>query len=58
MSGLKEELKVDTRIHKPRTVYKAMSLALKFETKIGPTRGSKVPSWSSSTWPNASSSFT
>ncbi|KAC9112630.1 hypothetical protein E3N88_46342 [Mikania micrantha] len=33
LNGLKGELKSDARIHKPRTVYKAMSLALEFESK-------------------------
>jgi len=33
LSGLKEELKAEVRIHKPRSVYKAMSLALEFEGK-------------------------
>ncbi|XP_012855103.1 PREDICTED: uncharacterized protein LOC105974534 [Erythranthe guttata] len=34
LNGLREDLKADVRIHKPRTVYKAMSLALEFESKI------------------------
>ncbi|KAH0661060.1 hypothetical protein KY290_027033 [Solanum tuberosum] len=34
MNGLKEELKSDVRIHKPRTVYKAMNLAMEFEQKV------------------------
>nr|GEU69839.1 retrotransposon Gag domain, retroviral aspartyl protease [Tanacetum cinerariifolium] len=34
LNGLKDELKADVSIHKPRTVYKAMSLALEFESKI------------------------
>ncbi|KAD4385961.1 hypothetical protein E3N88_26130 [Mikania micrantha] len=33
LNGLKDELKSDVRIHKPRTIYKAMSLALEFESK-------------------------
>lgn len=57
LSGLKEELKTDVRIHKPRTVYQAMSLALEFEAKTSTTRGLKVPSWSSSAKPNAVWSF-
>lgn len=57
LSGLKEELKTDVRIHKPRTVYKAMSLALEFEAKTSTPRGLKVPSWSSSAKPNAVGSF-
>lgn len=36
LSGLKEEWKVDVRIQKPRSVCKAMSLALKFEGKADP----------------------
>ncbi|GJZ96806.1 retrotransposon gag domain, retroviral aspartyl protease [Tanacetum coccineum] len=34
LNGLKDELKSDVRIHKPRTVYSAMSLALEFESKL------------------------
>ncbi|KAL7116648.1 hypothetical protein ACP275_03G017300 [Erythranthe tilingii] len=34
LNGLRDELKADVRIHKPRTVYKAMSLALEFESKL------------------------
>ncbi|KAM0035237.1 putative retrotransposon gag domain, aspartic peptidase domain superfamily [Helianthus debilis subsp. tardiflorus] len=34
LNGLKEDLKADVRIHKPRTVYKAMSIALEFESKV------------------------
>lgn len=37
LSSLKEKLKADVRIHKPRSVYKAMSLAFEFEAKIAPT---------------------
>ncbi|PHU22690.1 hypothetical protein BC332_07797 [Capsicum chinense] len=33
LSGLKEDLRLDVRIHKPRSVYKAMSLALEYEGK-------------------------
>ena len=33
MNGLKEELKSDVRIHKPRIFYKAMSLTMEFEQK-------------------------
>ncbi|KAD4385545.1 hypothetical protein E3N88_25713 [Mikania micrantha] len=39
--SLKEELKSDVRIHKPHTVYKAMSLALEFESKLSHTRTQK-----------------
>ena len=35
LSRLKEDLRVDIRIHKPRLVYKAMSLALEYEGKQG-----------------------
>ncbi|KAD5961579.1 hypothetical protein E3N88_13052 [Mikania micrantha] len=31
--NLRDDLKVDVRIHKPRTVYKEMSIALEFESK-------------------------
>ncbi|GJW45796.1 hypothetical protein Tco_0077442, partial [Tanacetum coccineum] len=41
LNGLKEDLKADVRIHKPRTVYKAVSLALEFEAKLGATHGQK-----------------
>nr|GEV72245.1 retrotransposon Gag domain, retroviral aspartyl protease [Tanacetum cinerariifolium] len=34
LNGLKDELKSDVRIYKPRTVYSAMSLALEFESKL------------------------
>ncbi|KAL7135293.1 hypothetical protein ABFS83_11G084000 [Erythranthe nasuta] len=34
LNGLRDELNGDVRIHKPRTVYKAMSLALEFESKL------------------------
>ncbi|KAC9449880.1 hypothetical protein E3N88_45828 [Mikania micrantha] len=47
--GLKEELKSDVRIHKPRTVYKAMSLALEFESKLSHTRPQKFPNTTSKT---------
>ncbi|XP_038687486.1 uncharacterized protein LOC119986865 [Tripterygium wilfordii] len=52
LNGLKEELKADVRIHKPRTVYKAMSLALEFETKLGPNRSTRGPNWTTSSRPN------
>lgn len=45
LSCLKDESKVDVCIHKPRTVYKAMSLALEFQAKTCPTRGSQGPNW-------------
>nr|GEX05279.1 retrotransposon Gag domain, retroviral aspartyl protease [Tanacetum cinerariifolium] len=34
INGLKDELKSDVRIHMPRTIYSAMSLALEFESKL------------------------
>lgn len=34
LNGLKEELQPDVKIHKPQTVYKAVSLAMEIETKI------------------------
>ena len=47
INGLKEELKSDVRIHKPRSVYKALSLALEYETKAqsspGPKKASGAP---------------
>ncbi|KAD3639974.1 hypothetical protein E3N88_29197 [Mikania micrantha] len=43
LNGLKEELRADVRIHKPRTVYNAMSLALEFESKIDYTRFGQNP---------------
>ncbi|KAF7823968.1 retrotransposon gag domain, Retroviral aspartyl protease [Senna tora] len=41
LSGLKEELRFDVRIQKPRIVYKALSLALEYEAKIGPSKPNK-----------------
>ncbi|WMV09213.1 hypothetical protein MTR67_002598 [Solanum verrucosum] len=40
-NGLKEDLRVDVRIHKPRSVYKAMSLALEYEGKQGLNQSNK-----------------
>ncbi|KAD4585836.1 hypothetical protein E3N88_23437 [Mikania micrantha] len=45
LNGLKEELKADVRIQKPRTVYKAMSLAMEYESKMGSNRSNKVSTW-------------
>nr|GEW78969.1 retrotransposon Gag domain, retroviral aspartyl protease [Tanacetum cinerariifolium] len=45
LNGLKDELKSDVRIHKPRTVYSAMSLALEFESKLATHRHEKNASW-------------
>lgn len=36
LNGLKEELKTDFCIQKPKSIYKAISLALKYESKLGP----------------------
>lgn len=58
LSGLKEELKSDLHIHKPRMGYKAMSLVLEFEVNTNPTRGLKGSNRFPSTRQNASSSFT
>ncbi|KAD4888929.1 hypothetical protein E3N88_21002 [Mikania micrantha] len=41
LNGLKDELKADVRIHKPRSVYKAVNLALEFESKLNCTRPEK-----------------
>lgn len=41
LNGLKEELKADVRIHKPRTIYNAMCLALEFEAKSNQLRPGK-----------------
>ncbi|KAH0669516.1 hypothetical protein KY285_023683 [Solanum tuberosum] len=43
LSGLKEDLRVDIRIRKTRSVYKAMSLALEYDGKQGLNQLSKVP---------------
>ncbi|KAG5591819.1 hypothetical protein H5410_042333 [Solanum commersonii] len=45
LNGLKEEIKSDVRIHKPRTVYRAMSLALEFENKLGPISSNGESNW-------------
>ncbi|KAH0764516.1 hypothetical protein KY285_000387 [Solanum tuberosum] len=45
LNGLKEEIKSDVRIHKPRTVYRAMSLALEFENKLGPICSNGESNW-------------
>ncbi|KAD1573182.1 hypothetical protein E3N88_42611 [Mikania micrantha] len=42
LNGLKDELKSNVRIHKPRTVYNDMSLALEFESKLAAPRPSKI----------------
>ncbi|XP_054824059.1 uncharacterized protein LOC129322054 [Prosopis cineraria] len=38
LNGLKEELRSDVRIHKPRSVYRAVSLALEIESKTQLTK--------------------
>ncbi|PHT37138.1 hypothetical protein CQW23_24838 [Capsicum baccatum] len=53
LSGLKEDLRVDVRIHKPRSVYKAMSLALEYEGKHGTNQSSKVTDWPSISRPSS-----
>ncbi|KAH0746200.1 hypothetical protein KY285_007857 [Solanum tuberosum] len=53
LSGLKEDLRVDVRIHKPRSVYKAMILALEYEGKQGLNQSSKVPAWPSVSRPSS-----
>ncbi|KAD3068149.1 hypothetical protein E3N88_36029 [Mikania micrantha] len=42
LNGLKEELKVDVRIHKPRSVYKAVNLALEYEAKVNQIKGKET----------------
>jgi len=44
LNGLKEELRSDVRIHKPKTVYRAASLALEFEKKLISTKEPKPSS--------------
>ncbi|KAD3641782.1 hypothetical protein E3N88_31006 [Mikania micrantha] len=44
LNGLKEELKADVRIHKPHTVFNAVSLALQFETKVSHIKSQKTSS--------------
>ncbi|KAL8159270.1 hypothetical protein V2J09_000807 [Rumex salicifolius] len=43
-AAMKEELKSEVRILKPRAVYKAASLALEFESKLGHNQGPKPAS--------------
>nr|GEZ58893.1 retrotransposon Gag domain, retroviral aspartyl protease [Tanacetum cinerariifolium] len=45
LNGLKDELKSDVRIHKPRTVYSTMSLALEFKYKLATHRPGKNAFW-------------
>jgi hypothetical protein len=49
LNGLKDELKADVSIHKPRTVYNAMSLAFKYENKVKHTKTEKKTLWTAST---------
>ncbi|GKB53743.1 hypothetical protein Tco_0904496 [Tanacetum coccineum] len=46
LNGLKEELKTDVRIQKPRTVYNAASLTLEYESKVGVSKSNKGVAWS------------
>lgn len=43
LNGLKDELKADVRLQKPRTVYKALSIALQIEAKFSPYKVTKGP---------------
>ncbi|GJS57063.1 retrotransposon gag domain, retroviral aspartyl protease [Tanacetum coccineum] len=52
LNGLKDELKSDVRIHKPHTVYSAMSLALEFESKLTTHRPAKNASWTPNSKPS------
>ncbi|KAD6119921.1 hypothetical protein E3N88_11192 [Mikania micrantha] len=45
LNGLKEELKADVRIHKPKTVYNALSLAMEYEAKVGHGRTPRTTTW-------------
>lgn len=42
LNGLKEELKADVRIHKPRSMFRASSLAMEYEGKAASARGPRV----------------
>ncbi|GKC97941.1 retrotransposon gag domain, retroviral aspartyl protease [Tanacetum coccineum] len=53
LNGLKDELKADVRIYKPCTVYKAMSLAFKFESKINHFRPEKKTTCNSQLKPDS-----
>ncbi|XP_076896743.1 uncharacterized protein LOC143549833 [Bidens hawaiensis] len=52
LNGLKEELKTDVRIQRPRKVYNAASLAIEYESKIGANKPSKNTTWSPCPKPN------
>ena len=57
LNGLKEELQADVKIHKPRTVYKAVSLAMEIETKINSSSDDNMrTSWEKDSAPNYSQS--
>ncbi|GKD20019.1 retrotransposon gag domain, retroviral aspartyl protease [Tanacetum coccineum] len=56
LNGLKDELKSDVRIHKPHTVYSAMSLALEFESKLTNNQPGKNASCTSNSKPSESDS--
>ncbi|KAF7841564.1 retrotransposon gag domain, Retroviral aspartyl protease [Senna tora] len=58
LRGLKPELKADVRVHKPRSVYKAMSLALEFEQKPALVKGPKPSTWPNISNPTSSSNYT
>ncbi|GJY50086.1 putative mitochondrial protein [Tanacetum coccineum] len=45
LDGLRRRIKSDVRIHKPRTVYNAMSLAIEFESKVSQSRPGKSSTW-------------
>ncbi|KAJ0501159.1 putative retrotransposon gag domain, aspartic peptidase domain superfamily [Helianthus annuus] len=47
LNGLKGELKSDVRILKPRSVYKAVSLALEYESKLNHSKTDRRSTWSS-----------
>ncbi|WMV54706.1 hypothetical protein MTR67_048091 [Solanum verrucosum] len=53
LSGIKKYLRVDVRIHKLRSMYKVMSLALEYEGKQGLNQSSKVPAWASVSRPSS-----
>ena len=55
LNGLKEELKADVRVHKPRSVYKAVSLALEYEFKVQSNYGPKTSNPTQPFRPNTSS---
>ncbi|GJY20527.1 retrotransposon gag domain, retroviral aspartyl protease [Tanacetum coccineum] len=56
LNGLKDELKPDVLVHKPHTVYSAMSLALEFESKLTTHRPTKNASWTLNSKPSQSNS--